>query len=114
MADLRRALGASGEALAATWYETRGYDVLDRNWRRREGEIDLVVQRQRLVVFCEVKARTTSAFGLPGEAVTYAKQQRLRRLATRWLEEAALRPREIRFDVASVLAGQIEVIEGAF
>jgi putative endonuclease len=66
-------------------------------------------------VFCEVKTRTTDAFGAPVEAVTRTKQARLRRLAARWLEdEAPVRPREIRFDVASVLGGSIEVVEGAF
>jgi putative endonuclease len=66
-------------------------------------------------VFCEVKARTTDAFGLPAESVTKTKQARIRRLAARWLEEAApVRAREIRFDVVSVLGGEIEILEGAF
>ncbi len=90
-----------------------------RNWRCRQGEIDLIVRRGRMVVFCEVKARGTLAFGAPVEAVTRTKQVRLRQLATRWLSDATsqrLRPRplDLRFDVASVLDGQIEVIEGAF
>ena len=61
-----------------------------------------------------MKTRTSDAFGAPVEAVTRNKQVRLRHLAARWLEDAPLRPTEIRFDVASVLAGQIEVLEGAF
>lgn len=69
----------------------------------------------RLYVFCEVKTRASDAFGAPVEAVTRDKQMRLRRLAAKWLDTAAPKPaREIRFDVASVLAGDIEVIEGAF
>ena len=68
-----------------------------------------------MFVFCEVKARTTDAFGVPAEAVTRTKQARIRRLAARWLEEAApVRAREIRFDVVSVLAGEVEILEGAF
>jgi putative endonuclease len=99
----------------AAWYEARGYQVVSRNWRCREGELDLVVAHGRLYVFCEVKTRSSTAFGAPVEAVTRDKQMRLRRLAARWLEEESPRPaREIRFDVASVLAGQIEVLEGAF
>ena len=99
----------------ALWYEARGYEVLARNWRCRDGELDLILRDGRLFVFCEVKTRTTDAFGAPQEAVTRTKQQRLRRLAARWLEEdAPVRAREIRFDVAAVLAGQIEVLEGAF
>ena len=115
MTQQRRRLGALGEEAVASWYEARGYEVLNRNWRCREGELDLVVRDGRRFVFCEVKTRTTDAFGAPVEAVTRTKQMRLRRLAARWLEdEAPVHPREIRFDVASVLGGTIEVVEGAF
>ncbi|HET7488983.1 MAG TPA: YraN family protein [Acidimicrobiales bacterium] len=114
MADRRRVLGASGEDAVAAWYVDRGYEVVVRNWRCREGELDLVVRDGRAFVFCEVKTRTTDAFGAPIEAVNKAKQERLRRLAARWLTEAPLRPREIRFDVASVMGDSIEVVEGAF
>ncbi len=113
-----RTLGQQGESLAAQWYEAHGYEILDRNWRRREGEIDLIVRRGMTVAFCEVKARTSPRFGTGVEAVTVAKQRRIRRLATRWLSEltpAAGRTRiELRFDVVSVTAGAIEVVEDAF
>ena len=114
MTDRRRTLGASGEEAVASWYQARGYEVVVRNWRCREGELDLIVRDGRAFVFCEVKTRTTDAFGAPVEAVNRAKQERLRRLAARWLTEAPLRPREIRFDVASVMGDRIEVLEGAF
>jgi putative endonuclease len=111
----RRALGASGEQLAAAWYEERGYDILARNWRCREGELDLIVGNGREFVFCEVKTRTTDAFGVPAEAVTRDKQARIRRLAARWLaDDAPMRPRSIRFDVAAILGGEVEILEGAF
>jgi putative endonuclease len=115
-----RALGRCGEDLAAGWYEAHGYEVLARNWRCRAGELDIVARRDRLVVFCEVKARTSEGFGLPAEAVGPVKQGRLRRLAALWFADQAgsrggRRPGgPVRFDVASVLAGQVEVIEGAF
>lgn len=112
--DQRRALGAHGEALAAVWYEARGFTVVDRNWRRREGEIDLVVHRDRLVVFCEVKARSSTRFGMPFEAVTRTKQLRLRKLGAMWLAEHAVRGVELRFDVASVSGTVVDVIEAAF
>jgi putative endonuclease len=115
VSSANRAVGLSGEDLAAAWYEARGFEVLARNWRCREGELDLIVRDGRLYIFCEVKARTSDAFGMPAEAVTRDKQQRLRRLAARWLEEdAPALAREIRFDVAAVLDGGLEVIEGAF
>ncbi|MHB8467336.1 MAG: YraN family protein [Acidimicrobiales bacterium] len=114
-ANTNRELGQAGESAAAEWYEAHGYQVVARNWRCRDGEIDLVVAHGRLFVFCEVKTRTTDAFGLPEEAVTRAKQMRIRRLAARWLDDAApTRPRAIRFDVASVLGGEVKVLEGAF
>lgn len=115
MTQRRRALGASGEDAVSDWYRARGYEVLVRNWHCREGELDLVVRDGRKVVFCEVKTRTSDAFGAPAEAVTRAKQARVRRVAARWLqEEAPFRPREIRFDVASVLGRAVVVFEGAF
>ena len=114
MTEQRQRLGASGEKLAAQWYEANGYEVLDRNWRRREGELDLVVRRNRTIVFCEVKTRRSDAFGSPGESVTRTKRARVRRLAAMWLQDSPVRPREIRFDVVAVLDGEVEVIEGAF
>src|SRR5207253_2258027 len=83
----RRALGMSGEDLAAAWYEANGYEVLARNWRCREGELDLVVRRGRTIVFCEVKTRGSDAFGLPVEAVSRSKRQRVRVLAATWLDD---------------------------
>ena len=114
--DPRRALGAAGEAVVARWYERRGYEVVARNWRCREGELDLVVRSGRTYVFCEVKTRRSTAFGAPVEAVTRDKQMRIRRLAARWLEDGAPGPaKDIRFDVASVLGPrEVEVVEGAF
>ncbi len=110
-----RALGAHGEDLAARWYVERGYDVLARNWRGPAGELDLVLGRPGLVVFCEVKARTTPGFGTGAEAVTPAKQARVRRLAAAWLAGEAHDPAEIRFDVAAVSRGvEISVVEAAF
>jgi len=113
--DARRVLGREGEQAVAEWYEAHGYEVLARNWRCREGELDLILRQGRVFVFCEVKTRTSMAFGAPLEAITRTKQARIRRLAARWLEfEAPMRARSIRFDAASVLGGAIEVIEGAF
>jgi putative endonuclease len=108
-------LGSAGEQAAARWYERAGYQVVDRNWRCREGELDLVVARHGVVVLCEVKTRSSDRFGTPAEAVTYRKQARLRRLAGRWLASwEGARPRLVRFDVACVYGGRVEVIEDAF
>ena len=88
--------------------------MLDRNWRCRAGELDIVAGRNGLIVFCEVKTRSSVAFGLPSEAVTRVKQTRLRKLGVQWLEQSGARARDVRFDVASVLDRAVEVIEGAF
>lgn len=117
--DPRRDLGRAGEDEVAAWYHARGFELLDRNWRVREGEIDLVLRHGPLVVFCEVKTRRGARFGTPFEAVTVAKQRRLRSLALRWLAEHRVGAAELRFDVAAVrVAGpgrpRVEVCESAF
>jgi putative endonuclease len=98
------------------WYEARGYEILARNWRCPAGEIDLILGHRGWLIFAEVKARTTVEFGYPAESVGRAKQVRLRRLAGRYLSErqGGAAPEGIRFDVVSVLAGQVEVVESAF
>jgi putative endonuclease len=116
--DRGRALGRSGEDRAAAWYEDQGWEVLERNWRRREGEVDLIVRRGRTVAFCEVKTRTSDAYGTGAESVLPAKRKRIRRLAARWLAE--LTPAsgralvDLRFDVVSITGGEVDVIEDAF
>jgi putative endonuclease len=108
------ALGAAGEDRAAEWYVEAGYRVLDRNWRSTVGEIDLVCTRAGLLVVCEVKSRRTDRHGQPFEAVTPAKQLRLRRLAAAYAAGSTIRFTGIRFDVASLLGRDLSVIEGAF
>lgn len=88
-----------------------------RNWRCREGEIDLVCERGGVVAVIEVKARSGTSFGTPAEAVTEKKAARLRVLAGLFLaEHPGTRPSTIRFDVAEVYLpeGRVEVIEAAF
>ena len=114
MTVARRALGISGEDAAAAWYAANGYEVVARNWTCRDGELDLVVRRHRVIVFCEVKTRSTNLFGSPAEAVNHVKRQKLRVLAAKWLDESPVRPREIRFDVVSIVGEAVQVIEGAF
>jgi putative endonuclease len=115
----RRTLGARGEDLAVAWYVERGYEILDRNWRCREGELDLVLRGSGATVFCEVKTRTSNAFGSPVEAVTRTKQRRIRVLAGRWMSARGHHGGTLRFDVVSVFAPRdvppiVEVLEGVF
>jgi putative endonuclease len=114
MPNDRQRLGAAGEAAVAHRYEQAGYEVLERNWRCREGELDLILCHRGTVVFCEVKTRSSDAFGTPAEAVTRGKQQKIRRLAHRYLDTCPVRFREIRFDVGAVTPTSIEIIQAAF
>jgi putative endonuclease len=108
-------LGRRGESLVADHYRSRGYELLARNWRAgRHGELDLVLQHARTLVVCEVKTRSSAAFGLPAEAVDPRKQARIRGLTASYLAAHPMPLAGIRFDVASVLAGQVEIIEAAF
>jgi len=114
----RQRLGARGEDRAADWYRAAGYEVIARNWRCPEGELDLVVSLPGELVFCEVKTRSSDRFGVPAEAVTAAKQRRLRALAARFLAEhpavAGAAVGSIRFDVVAVTGSSVDVIEAAF
>ena len=108
----RSELGRSGEDAAARLYRSRGFEIVARNVRfGRSGEIDRIVRRGSLIVFCEVKSRGSDRWGVPAEAVAYSKQARLRRLAAAWLSENRPGPVDIRFDVVSVIVrdGRSEV-----
>jgi len=110
----RQRLGSSGEGRAARRYEAQGYRVVARNWRCRDGELDLVVRRGDVLAFVEVKTRASDRFGHPAEAVTAQKQRRIRRLASRFCAETGERAGVLRFDVVAILAGQVQVYEGCF
>lgn len=113
-----RAVGASGEDAAGAAYVRRGYRVVARNWRCRLGELDLVVERRGVLVFCEVKSRRPGPHGEGYEAVTWRKRAKLRALAEAFLQETGSRPQAIRFDVASIAfrgsRSDVEVFEDAF
>jgi putative endonuclease len=97
------ALGARGERIAAAYLTDVGLRVLDRNWRCRDGELDIVAREGDALVFCEVKTRRGTGFGHPVEAVTASKQRRLRILAQRWLATHDEHAPDLRFDVVGVL-----------
>ncbi len=81
----RKALGDFGERIAVRRLSDEGYQVLDRNWRCGDGEIDIVARDGASLVICEVKTRSSEAFGTPLEAVTPVKARRLALLAARWI-----------------------------
>jgi putative endonuclease len=98
----RQAFGKSGENLAVEELERRGYAILDRRYRTRQGEIDIVAQDGETIVFVEVKARTTAERGTAAEAVTPAKQRRLLSMAVDYLSRKGLTQRACRFDVVAI------------
>lgn len=113
MAEAQR-FGASAEAAVAAHLEALGWRVLARNWRSRAGELDIVAEDGRCVVFVEVKARSSRAGGLPEEAVDARKRARVARAAAAWLAASGLRERPCRFDVAAVEPGGVRLLRAAF
>jgi putative endonuclease len=96
------AVGAYGERVAARTLVDAGMRIIDRNWRCRAGEIDLVALDGGTVVFCEVKTRRGDEFGAPAESVRPSKVRRLRGLAAQWLADHPDVRGEVRFDVIAV------------
>ena len=123
MADVRSDLGAKGERAALDLYRRRGFTLVASNWRCSLGEIDLVLRRRDVLVFCEVKTRRGSSRGVGFEAVDACKRRKLRSLAEVFLLTHGIGPLSVRFDVASVAlrtgstpggSTHIELFEDAF
>jgi putative endonuclease len=105
---VKDAVGRYGEQVAADHLEAAGLVILARNWRCREGEIDIIARDGSDIVFVEVKTRSSAAFGSPAEAVDRAKSARIRQLAVRWLlaRRDAGEPASwsaLRFDVIAIV-----------
>ena len=116
-----KALGNRGEALAEAYLKDKGFRVLSRNYRTKIGEIDLILSRENLLVFVEVKSRKSTSYGKGFEAVHLKKQQTLRRVAEQYLayEKQRLKPNmSMRFDVVDVFVhgeqAKFHHIENAF
>ncbi|MCC6877093.1 MAG: YraN family protein [Sandaracinaceae bacterium] len=118
MADPRHSLGQRAESLVCDHLAARGYAIVARNVRVGRREIDIVAVRRDLIVFCEVRARTSLAFGSPLESIDAKKIANVRHAAREGLAERGLRGRALRFDVAAVVFedpdGRIEYVEDAF
>jgi putative endonuclease len=116
---MRRQLGLWGESIAAHFLQGKGYDILERNYYTRYGELDIICEKDRKLVFVEVKTRRSTQFGSPEEAVTRQKINHLRKAAMVYLNNWKGPYREIQFDVITILidaGGQpgINHIEQAF
>lgn len=99
---MRRETGQKGEAVAARYYQQRGYLLLNHNYRTRMGELDLVLYKDGMVVFAEVKTRTGQYLAAPAEAVDLRKQRRLILAAQTYLQNSPYADAPVRFDVVEV------------
>jgi putative endonuclease len=111
-------LGRRGEDLAASHLRDKGWEILERNYRTRLGEVDLICQDGNTIVFVEVKTRASSGFARPDESVTHRKQAKLRRLVEEYLVSHRLESHDVRLDVLGVTLEsrhpEFEHIVGAF
>lgn len=122
----KQVMGERGERLAEEWFVARGWSVLDRRFRSGHRDIDLVVEREergqgigcRTVVFVEVKARASAAYGGPLAAVHWRKQREIARAAREWIAEHRRPGDGYRFDVIGIVYGQgtpeVVHVENAF
>ena len=110
----KRRIGSEGEAEARDYLMGKGARILETNYSRPTGEIDIIARHRGTLLFVEVKRRSSLRFGRPSEAVDRAKQARILRTAQLYLQEKRLRDARVRFDVIEVLPGEIRHIENAF
>ncbi len=103
MQTTRQRLGTFGENAAVEFLSSRGYQIIDRNYRCELGEIDIVAQDGRWVVFVEVKTRSGGGYGHPFEAITKQKLNRMRKLAAHWSDLHSAPGARFRLDAVSVL-----------
>ena len=118
-ADRRAPFGKRGEDLACEALRRRGYVVVERRFRTRMGEIDVVARDGDTIVFVEVKTRSSGSFGTPLEAVTWRKRQRLCTMAAEYVLARGLTGAPCRFDVVAIVepggsAPQVEIVRRAF
>jgi len=120
VSNRRQRLGKLGEEMAAAYLQAKGYGLLVRNYRCRSGEIDIIAQDKNILVFIEVRCRSSDRFGYPQESILRGKQTKLRRAALEYLQSTPGKPKPVRFDVLALMYGEdsslkhIEHIENAF
>ncbi len=102
----KKEAGRLGEELSALMLEERGYEILERNYRCRFGEIDIIALRRDILTFVEVKTRSGENYGTAAEAVTWSKQQKIRQTALQYLNEYRKPFAGVEFQVVEVLLRQ--------
>ena len=116
--DPRIGIGQTGEDLAVRFLESRGYEIVKRNYRQRIGEVDIIARDGGYLVFVEVKTRHGNRYGSPFDAVDYRKQRQISKVALAYMTRHRCLEVPVRFDVAAVFLSdrtpRVEVIKNAF
>ena len=114
-------LGRQGEKAAIKFLKKNGYRIIEKNFHTKAGEIDIIAEQEKVLVFVEVKTRSGSRWGHPVEALTAHKQKKIASIASSFLAKHKIQDRECRFDVVSILGDpefpknwEIELIQDAF
>ncbi len=110
----KKLLGRVGENKAVEYLKKQGYTVLEKNYKTRLGEIDVIVKKDETIIFVEVKTRTSDTYGRPSEAVGYEKQRKYVKVAQEYLLKNKLLGQKCRFDVIEILNEEINHIIDAF
>ena len=100
--------GKFGETVAASYLEKQGYEIIERNFRCRLGEVDIICKKNNQIVFVEVKTRTSDQYGAPSEAVTKDKMNKIRKVAALYMMSEKITNYQVKFDVMEILVNHIE------
>lgn len=114
MSLYKKKLGATGEQAAIEYLQKRGYEILERNYRNKLGEIDIIARDKKVLVFVEVRTRSDKLFGSPFDSVTAAKQKQLSKVALKFLSNRNWIDHPARFDVVGVelcRSGSIQIAD---
>lgn len=119
MTQKRLQFGRNGELAAIKFLKKKGYRILEKNFRSKVGEIDVIAEQAGVIVFIEVKARSDHEFGHPFEALTPAKQKKIIQTAQSFLARKRITDKPMRFDVVALTSDpadswKIELLENAF
>jgi len=114
MKNIPLEIGKIGEEKAIVFLKNNGYKILDKNFRTRFGEIDIIAEEKNDIVFIEVKTRTNYSFGVPQLAVDIKKQKKITKAALHYIKIKNISNKNFRFDVVAQINDKIELIKNAF
>lgn len=106
--NTNKSIGGNGEEFAALILQSKGYEILERNYRTQIGEIDIIARKDNVLHFIEVKTRTQNNYGYPAEAVTEEKLNRIRRASQIYMLNRKLYWRNVSFDVFEIMTNMIQ------